>query len=218
MGSRADCGCAAKAIDSAVARTLRDRRSSPSKRRRVTFAGVVARLAGALLILWAAGLAWFMLAQPGPAPLTVQTDGVVVLTGGPQRIARGIAVLSGGSAQRMLVSGVDPAVTQKEFKAAAGLSASLLECCVELGQVAATTRGNAAEVAEFVERHQLGSIRLVTAGYHMRRARAEVRALLPAEVEILPDAVAAPLSPLRLLGEYHKLLAAHLLLLGQRWR
>lgn len=171
------------------------------------------RLFGALLLLWAAGFAWFVLAQPGPAPLTIRTDAVVVLTGGAGRIARGIAVLSGGSAAAMFVSGVNPVVTQRQFKEASNLPADLLSCCVELGQQAQTTRGNALEVAAFVARRKARSIRLVTASYHMRRARAEVVALLPAGVELVADAVPSDLSARGMVAEYHKLIAARALLL-----
>lgn len=171
------------------------------------------RLGGALVLLWAAGLAWFVLAQPAPAPLTVKTDAVVVLTGGAGRISRGITALSVGSAASMFVSGVNPVVTQQQFKEAANLPAALLACCVELGQQAQTTRGNALEVADFVRRRDAQSIRLVTASYHMRRARAEIAAVLPDGVLLVADAVPSDLSARGMVAEYHKLIAARALLL-----
>lgn len=181
-----------------------------SFRRRGT---TLARSASALALLWAAGLGWFVLSQPGPAPLSIRTDAVVVLTGGAGRTARGIAVLSGGSARYLFVSGVNPKVTEQEFRNAARLPAALLACCVELGQQAETTRGNALEVADFVARRQARSIRLVTASYHMRRARAEIAAALPPGVTLVADAVPSTLSARGMVSEYHKLVAARALLL-----
>lgn len=174
---------------------------------------LAARLIGGLALVWAAGFGWFLLDQPGPAPLTVPTDAVVVLTGGPGRTARGIEVLASGAARALLVSGVNRQVTQQQFKESADLPAELLTCCVELGKQAETTRGNALEVADFVRRRQAQSIRLVTASYHMRRARAEVAAALPAGVALVADAVPSDLSPRGMIVEYHKLIAARALLL-----
>lgn len=177
------------------------------------FAAAIVRIVAALALLWGIGLLWFLFSRPGPAPLTTATDGVVVLTGGPARIGRGVAVLASGAAHRMLVSGVNPEVTTSEFEAVTSLPTMLRRCCVELGQQATTTRGNAMEVADWVQRHRLRSIRLVTADYHMRRAQAEVSAALPAGVTLLLDAVPAPLPGLALIMEYNKLLAARALLL-----
>ncbi len=171
------------------------------------------RLASALLLLWAAGLSWFVQAQPGPVPLSVKTDAVVVLTGGAGRTARGIAVLSEGAARYLFVSGVNPRVTEQQFRDADRLPTALLDCCVELGQQAETTRGNALEVADFVSRRRARSIRLVTASYHMRRAQAEIAAALPAGVTLVPDAVPSTLSARGMISEYHKLVAARALLL-----
>jgi uncharacterized SAM-binding protein YcdF (DUF218 family) len=184
-----------------------------SSKARWRWTAILARVVALLALLWAAGLAWFVLAQPGPAPMTQATDVVVVLTGGPGRSARGVEVLAEGSAKALFVSGVNPAVTRGEFRAAANLPPELLACCVELGKEAETTRGNALEVAAFVERRRARSIRLVTAGYHMRRAQAELAATLPPDILLVADAVAVPLSPRGMIGEYHKLIAAHALLL-----
>ncbi len=171
------------------------------------------RLLSALALAWMAGLIWFIVAEPGPAPIGQRTDAVVVLTGGPGRIPRAIDVLNGGSARLMLVSGVNPVVSADQFIRSSNLDPALLICCVVLGREATTTRGNAREVADFARRHRVRSIRLVTAGYHMQRAHAEVAAALPADVALLADAVAAPLPPWSLISEYNKLIAVHALLL-----
>lgn len=187
------------------------RQRKPSFVRR--FGRFLLRLSAVLLVAWVAGLAWFMLAQPRTAPIAQKTDGVVVLTGGSGRLARGLAVLQAGSARRLLVSGVDRDVTKAQFAEANQVSEALMACCIELGYVAETTRGNAREVAAFAERHGFRSLRIVTAGYHMPRALAEVEEQVPPSVALLADAVNAPLPSAALVTEYHKLLASRALLL-----
>ena len=48
-----------------------------------------------ILLAWMLGFAWFALLLPQPAPIA-QTDAVVVLTGGPNRINRGLEILEAG--------------------------------------------------------------------------------------------------------------------------
>lgn len=163
-----------------------------------------ARVLGLLVFLWIAGFAVFVLSQAGPAPAGLKTDGVAVLTGGPLRTARGVEVLEGGLARRMLISGVDPSVRPGELARAAGIRPALFSCCVDLGFVADSTRSNAEEVALWAERHRFKSVRLVTAGYHMPRARMELSARLPADVIITTDGVSATLPPSAMLWEYLK--------------
>jgi uncharacterized SAM-binding protein YcdF (DUF218 family) len=175
----------------------------------------MARAVALLLLLVATALALgfllFARTLPGAAPPGVRTDGVVVLTGGPGRLARGAEVLEAGLAARMLVSGVDRAVTPEELRLALDLSRPLFRERVELGFVAEDTRSNAAEVAVWATRHELRSIRIVTSDYHARRARAEIAARVPEGVGLLVDAVPGEAPPRRLFREYLKFLAATLL-------
>ena len=55
--------------------------------------------------------------------------------------------------------------------------------------------------------HDVRSIRLVTADWHMRRAARELEVTLPAGTTVLRDAVRTEPSLWTLLLEYHKLLA-----------
>jgi uncharacterized SAM-binding protein YcdF (DUF218 family) len=85
---------------------------------------------------------------------------------------------------------------------------------VKLGRTAASTRGTAAETAAWVQDNDLHSLIVVTAGYHMPRALAELSRTLPS-VALHPYPVLSPavrdhldLATLRLLaGEYMKFLA-----------
>ena len=171
------------------------------------------RLFAFLLLIWALGFAWFALLLPQPADGTV-TDAVVVLTGGGGRIERGIEVVENGWARQLLVSGVDPEVTEGEFAAQFGLGQDLLVCCVTLGYDAVDTRSNATETALWVREHGYGSLRLVTSDWHMRRAAADLsRALasdVPADkVTVVRDAVPGEPTLFMLFLEYHKLLAGY---------
>jgi uncharacterized SAM-binding protein YcdF (DUF218 family) len=181
------------------------RRTARDGNGRRGFGWWASRILGLAVLVWAAGFVVFVLAQAGPAPDGLETDGVAVLTGGPLRAARGVKVLEDGLARRMLISGVDPSVRPEELALAAGIRPGLFKCCVDLGFEADSTRSNAAEVALWVERHRFRSVRLVTAGYHMRRARMEVAARLPADVTIVPDGVSAGLPLSAMLWEYLKL-------------
>lgn len=160
-----------------------------SARKSGRLTGGLIRLGAALALLWLGGLAWFALTLPGAAPLTTVTDGVVVLTGGPGRLARGIEVLRHGSAKRLLVSGVGPRIEKPELAAAVEVPKALFGSHVDLGITATDTRSNATETATWVAANRYGSLRLVTSTIHMRRAVQEFRARLPAAVILLPDAV-----------------------------
>ncbi|MFN7176942.1 MAG: YdcF family protein [Thermaurantiacus sp.] len=172
----------------------------------------------ALVLAWALGLIWFVASLPGPAPAGLRTDGVAVLTGGPGRIVRGAAVVAAGAANRMLISGVDRSVQPHELGAQAGLPRAMLDCCVDLGFAADNTRANAAEVAEWVARQDMRSVRLVTADHHLRRAMGEVRAALPRSVILHGDAVRDPRPLSYLVLEYNKLLASRAILVARRIR
>ncbi|MGL6043302.1 MAG: YdcF family protein [Sandaracinobacteroides sp.] len=181
-------------------------------RHRTSSLGWFARAAALAALVWIGGFIVFMLSLAGPAAPGNRTEGVAVLTGGPGRLARGVDVMEAGLASRMLVSGVDRSVTPGELVAATRLSPKLLACCVDLGFEADSTRSNAEEVAGWVARHKYKSIRLVTAGYHMPRARTELEARLPADVQLVPDGVAAGLPLWSMLIEYGKFQVSWLLL------
>ncbi len=164
-------------------------------------------LASTILLIWALGFLWFAAALPQPAG-EEQTDAVIVATGGPGRIAQGLAVLDNGLAQRMLVTGVDREVTPEEFALEFEVSEERMGCCVALGFQAVDTRGNAAEAADWVMANEVGSVRLVTTDWHMRRAAGELARKLPEGVDVVRDAVPSTPSLASLFLEYHKLIAS----------
>lgn len=169
---------------------------------------MIRRALSLLFLVWVLGFLWFVVALPRPAEKGVVTDAVIVPTGGPGRIARGLEVLSGGQARKMLVSGVDPDVRPQEFAAQFRVSPRAMACCITLGFAAVDTRSNAAETAKWVAQNEIRSLRLVTTDWHMRRAAGELDRTLPAHVTVVRDAVPSQPELRTLFLEYHKLLAS----------
>lgn len=168
---------------------------------------MIIRLLAAMALVYALGFFVFAVATPGKLE-GIETDVVVVPTGSGGRIARGLEVLRDGDAKRMLVTGVDPEVTNGEFAAQFKVSRKLLNCCVTLGHQASDTRGNAIETVAWARKVKAQSVRLVTSDWHMRRASMELRRAMPGDILIYDDAVASRPSMRILFLEYNKLLAA----------
>ncbi len=154
-------------------------------------------------LAWMLGFVWFAITLPQPADER-RTDAVVVLTGGSGRIERALEVMADERAGRLLISGVDRQVKRGELAAQYPQWASQFDCCVDLGVQAVDTRSNALETARWRARREVGSLRLITSDWHMRRARLELDRALPDNIEILSDAVATEPSMKTLLQEYNK--------------
>lgn len=153
---------------------------------------------------WAVGFGIFLLSLGKPLGAH-PTDAVVVLTGGPGRIQRGLDALRRQDARRMLVSGVNPDVRPRELAAQFPADRALFRCCVDLGHEAVDTRSNADETVRWVREHEYRSVRLVTSDWHMPRARLELAHVLGG-VTIVGDGVPSRLRWRMLLQEYHKYL------------
>ncbi|MCT2559944.1 YdcF family protein [Tsuneonella sp. YG55] len=168
---------------------------------------MIARFAAFVVILYAFGFLWFAAALPQPAG-DAKTDAIVVPTGGPGRIDRGLELLARRQARELLVTGVDREVKPAEFAAQYKVSARTMACCVTLGFAAVDTRSNAAETAAWVRHHKVQSIRLVTTDWHMRRAAGELDTTLPDDVKVVRDAVRSRPRLGILFLEYNKLIAS----------
>lgn len=118
-------------------------------------------------------------------PADARADGIVVLTGGTDRVERAIALLAEGRAQRLLISGVHPGTTRKQIISLTSADKKLFECCVDLDRLALNTVGNAVETAQWARDHGYRSLLVVTSAYHMPRAELELREMLP-QVELVP--------------------------------
>ncbi len=183
-----------------------------------------ARLAGAallLLLIWLGGLIYFTTLIPDSvADPTSATDGIVVLTGGSERLREGFQLLADGKAKRLLISGVyhEANLTDLLREAPARLSQQLKDCCITIGYRAGNTLGNATETAEWAAANNLRSLRLVTADYHMPRSLLEFSHALPGALiiahPVFPEDVKSKDWWLwsgaagQVVSEYHKYMAA----------
>lgn len=165
---------------------------------------MIRRLIATAALLWALGFALFVVTLPGPAD-GEETDGVIVLTGGPGRLQRGLAVLREGKAKRMLISGVARQVTRHELEVAYHIPPALM-ARTDLGNESVDTRSNADEAKDWIDARHYRSIRLVTTDWHMPRARLELRRMTRDGLHILPDPVKSHPSFAVLLREYNKYL------------
>jgi uncharacterized SAM-binding protein YcdF (DUF218 family) len=146
--------------------------------RRLAIAAMVAL--GTLAGAWGGGLVWFatdLAARVEDAE--TPTDAVVVLTGGAFRLEAGLALLEAGKGRKLFISGVHKGVDLPDLLRKAHGAGERAKCCVVLGHAADDTIGNAAETAQWMRREGYGSLRLVTASYHMRRALLEFRRAMP---------------------------------------
>lgn len=166
---------------------------------------MIARVITALLVLWVAGFGLFMLSFKGPLE-GMTSDAIVVPTGGPGRIDRGIALLQAHAAKRMLISGVAPEVKPAELAVEYHAPRALFRCCIDLGHEAVDTRSNADETAAWVRTHGYRSVRLVTSNWHMPRAALELRHALGTRVTVVEDPVAGKPELSMLFAEYNKYL------------
>ncbi|UYH54801.1 YdcF family protein [Qipengyuania sp. SS22] len=168
---------------------------------------MILRLFAAVMLVYAFGFLGFAVSLPQPAA-DEKTDAVIVLTGGPGRIARGLSVVEQDLAREMFVSGVDPDVTPAEFAAEFDVSRRTMQCCVKLGYLAVDTRSNAGEAAQWLKENEFTSVRLVTTDWHMARSAAEFSETLPPDMRVVKDAVVSHPQLATLYLEYNKLLAA----------
>ena len=116
---------------------------------------------------------------------TEPAEAIVALTGGSDRIGEAIRLLKEGKAPRLFISGVNENVTGyhllKEIEPE-------WQDKIELGYQAKTTRMNATETAEWIQKNKISSILLVTSFYHMPRSLLEMKNAVP-DLKMFPYAV-----------------------------
>lgn len=159
--------------------------------RRLFFGAGAAVLA--VLACLIAGIVLFAHGLDRQEPLDItDSEGIVVLTGGADRITEALGLLNRQKGRRLLISGVNMATTPESLRRLAPTHAALFECCVDLDYHASNTRSNAAEAARWARGLGYRSLILVTASYHMPRARLEfVRAMPEINIRthpVVPDA------------------------------
>ncbi len=146
----------------------------------------------AVILPIAVGFARFMANLPPPTSDTSQTDAIVVLTGGGDRIPAALTLLQEGKAKKLFVSGVHRGVdVENLLKIDAAPSPKpdpALANRIDLGDMAADTFGNSVESVAWMRANNFKSLRLVTADYHMGRALIEFRMEAP-DLVIVPNPI-----------------------------
>ncbi len=165
----------------------------------------MSRFLSLLLLAYVLGYAAFAAFLPRPAG-DERTEAIVVLTGGPGRIERGLKLMEEKRAKRMLISGVARTVRPIELAERYDADIALFDCCIDLGRESVDTRSNAEETVNWLERHNFASVRLVTTDWHMSRARFELRRQAGGDIEVLGDSVSSKPSFTQLFTEYNKYL------------
>ena len=146
--------------------------------------------AGSMMLIWAAGLAWFIHGSLTlSADPNARTDAIVVLTGGRLRLEAGLDLLGADRAKKLFVSGVNPHVDRAELMRVAGHADDDFSRIV-IGHDADNTLGNARETAGWMHEQGYRSLRLVTSWYHIERSLLEFERAMP-DVQIIADPVFA---------------------------
>ena len=113
--------------------------------------------------------------------------GVVVLTGGKNRIEKGVDILSKGYGDKLLISGV---FMPSEIEAKFSLEKEkkeLFKCCISFDQKSKNTLENAEEVEKWLNQNKdIESIILVSSYYHLPRSIMIFEKKIKSDVKIYP--------------------------------
>ena len=123
-----------------------------------------------------------------PLGSSEKADGIVVLTGGDNRIVEGARLLSEARGKRLLISGVNRRVSREDVQRISGLDHKSFTCCVDLGYEALDTVGNADETRTWANTNGYNSLIVVTSTYHMPRSLAELALAMPGRA-LIPHTV-----------------------------
>lgn len=139
------------------------------------------------LFAWAAGFIIFTgtICSMTEPKLPSHTDAAIVLTGGTNRINKGIDLLATGATDNLLVSGVHRDVKINEILALWSKEKKAPPCCITLGREAGNTIGNAQEAKKWLDHIDAKTVTLITANYHMPRALLEFHHELP-DLKVIP--------------------------------
>lgn len=152
-----------------------------------------------------------------PAPAEAErVDGIVVLTGGFERVVTGLDLMSEGRGRRLLISGVHRSNRSPE-ELSRRIGEIAPSCCIDLGYRAMNTIGNALEAQDWARRWGFQSLLIVTSDFHMPRSLAEFSLAMP-DIKLIAYPVPSryartawwesrPLAQ-SLVGEYVKFLAS----------
>jgi uncharacterized SAM-binding protein YcdF (DUF218 family) len=140
----------------------------------------------AVLLGLAAGFLVFARAVAGylPGSAAPRADGIVVLTGGEQRLLAGGRLLKEGRGARLLISGVNPQTSRQDLRRLSGLSERLFAARVDI-DYAHTTIDNAEETKTWAAAKGYKKLLVVTSSYHMPRSLTELSRAMP-DIALVP--------------------------------
>ena len=119
---------------------------------------------------------------------TNEVEGIVLLTGGKDRIQTGMALFKELNAKRILISGVDRTVKLSVIKDKQLKGYDDIYPFTDLGYGAVNTFSNALEAAFWVQKHQFLKVGLVTSRFHMPRSLWLFKRAMP-DIAIFPIVV-----------------------------
>ena len=128
--------------------------------------------------------------SPATPPAT-NADGIVVLTGGENRLREGASLFLKGASKRLLVTGVNPTLSLASFQKVLGLPIDTVDCCVAIDRAATDTIGNALATRQWNKQLDAKSLIVVTGALHMPRAIKELSHALP-DVKLIAAPVNVP--------------------------
>ena len=138
-----------------------------------------------ILLMWVVGLILFgNKINDYSQDEDIKADAVIVLTGGENRISKGLELLNNHYAEKMFISGVSHNIKKTDLLKEAHLSVQSPEN-IELGYKATNTVENALEIKDWIIRNNINSFYMVTSNYHLPRSIEELEGL-NLDVNIIP--------------------------------
>jgi len=135
-----------------------------------------------LAVVWSVGFIRFvnLVSNYSSLDQKINTEAIVVLTGGQKRIEEGIFLLKENPSKKLFITGIDSRI--KKIPVVINIPNLLsknMQNKVEFGQKATSTFENALEAKEWLKKNKIKSITLVTASYHMPRSLLEFKDAMP---------------------------------------
>ncbi len=122
---------------------------------------------------------FFVLDSTGNTKLSASTPkGLVVFTGGTNRIEESAKVILSGYTGPVLITGVYPGVQVEQLFKVYGLSANQL-ASVTLDYAAQSTAGNVLQTGRWAKAQNITDLRVITSSYHAARSRLLFRRYTP---------------------------------------